>query len=190
MEIRDASLHGVKVFHPEVRPDERGFFLRVFDAQLYADAGIDHTGLVQENQSRSRQRTIRGLHARSNLTEAKLVRCIRGEVFDVVVDLRPWSPTFLEWENFTLDDVTHAQIYIPPGCAHGLQALSDMADVGYRVDAYYDPSFDVAISYADPDLAIPWPLDDPVVSERDRAAPKLTEVRDHLTDWYGSEPPT
>lgn len=189
VKVQETSIHGVKLIQPEPRPDERGFFVRVFDAELYAEAGIDHTRLVQENQSRSRRRTIRGLHTRSNLTESKLIRCARGEIFDVVVDLRPWSPTFLRWERFLLDDVTFAQLWVPPGCAHGFQALSDVADVCYRVDAAYDPTVDVAVLYCDPELAIPWPLPEPIVSARDRAAPPLAEVRPLLEEWYGSEPP-
>lgn len=189
MKVLDTSLHGVRLIQPEPRPDERGWFVRVFSADAYGDAAIDHTALVQENQSRSRRRTIRGLHTRAALAEAKLVRCAHGEIFDVVVDLRPWSPTFLHVEHFLLDDVAHTQVHIPPGCAHGFQALSEVADVCYRVDAYYDPSLDVAISYCDPELAIPWPLPDPIVSARDAAAPPLAEVKPHLAEWFGLEPP-
>lgn len=191
MEIVETSVDGVILFELEAKQrDERGFFLRAFDAELYAAAGIDHTRLVQENQSRSRQRTIRGLHTRSNLSESKLVRCARGEIFDAVVDLRPWSPTFLRWESFTLSDANFRQLWIPPGCGHGFQALSEVVDVCYRVDSPYDPALDVAVSYCDPEIGIPWPLDDPVVSDRDAAAPTLSEIRPHLTDWYGSEPPS
>lgn len=190
MEVSDTSLHGVRLIRPDPHPDDRGWFLRTFDADRYAPLGIDHTALVQENQSRSRRRTIRGLHTRSNLTEAKLVRCARGAVFDVVVDLRPWSPSFLRWESFTLDDVDHTQLSVPPGCAHGFQALTDWADVCYRVDSPYDPSLDVAVSYRDPELAIDWPLDDPIVSDRDAAAPDLASVRPQLETWYGTTPPT
>ncbi|HVM40366.1 MAG TPA: dTDP-4-dehydrorhamnose 3,5-epimerase family protein [Acidimicrobiia bacterium] len=190
MEVSETSLHGVRLIRPEPRPDDRGWFLRVFDADLYSAAGIDHTRYVQENQSRSRHRTIRGLHTRSNLTEAKLIRCARGAVFDVVVDLRPWSPSFLQWESFHLDDEAHLQLSVPPGCAHGFQALSDWADLCYRVDSPYDAALDVAVSYRDPELAIPWPLDDPVVSERDLAAPALADLRPQFETWYGTSPPT
>lgn len=189
MEIRDATLHGVKVITPEPKRDDRGWFLRVFDAELYRDAGVDHTRLVQENQSRSQKGTIRGLHTRSKLSEAKLVRCVHGRIFDVMVDLRPWSPTFLRWESFELDDEAHRQVYIPPGFAHGFQALTEPADIGYRVDAYYEPELDVALAFDDPELAIPWPLPDPIVSDRDRAAPRLEEIKSKLEEWFGSEPP-
>ena len=190
MRAVETSIPGVTLF--EIRPkqvDERGFFLRVFDAELYAAAGVDHTRLVQENQSRSVRRTIRGLHTRSNLTESKLVRCARGEIFDVVVDLRSWSPSFLTWESFTLSDENFAQLWIPPGCAHGFQALTDVVDVCYRVDSAYDPDVDVAVSYRDPEIGIAWPLDDPIVSPRDAAAPSLAALRPHFETWYGTKPP-
>lgn len=189
MKVLQTSLHDVKLFRPEPKPDDRGWFLRVLSADTYSKEGVDHTRLVQVNQSRSWRRTIRGLHMRRELSEAKLVRCAHGEIFDVVVDLRPWSPTFLRLETFRLDDVEHTQVYIPPGCAHGFQALSEIADVCYHVDAFYDPSLDVAIAWSDPDLGIEWPLDDPILSERDRTALPLAEVRPKLTEWFGSEPP-
>jgi dTDP-4-dehydrorhamnose 3,5-epimerase len=189
MQISDAAIHGVKTIEPRPIPDERGYFMRVFDAETHASAGIDHTRFVQENQSRSRHRVIRGLHCRTNLTEAKLVRCAAGEIYDVVADLRPWSPTFGRWERFILDDRRHLQVFIPPGCAHGFQVLSESADVCYRVDSVYDPSLDLAVAWDDPDLAVHWPLSDPLVSARDRAAPRLKQIRDRLEEWYGENPP-
>jgi dTDP-4-dehydrorhamnose 3,5-epimerase len=185
MQIHETSLHGVKLIEPEPVSDERGWFLRVFSADRHAEAGIDHTRLVQENQSRSRRRTVRGLHTRSTLSEAKLVRCACGEIFDVVVDLRPWSPTFLQHERFILDDTRHLQVFIPPGCAHGFQALSETADVCYRVDAYYDPALDVAVAWNDPEIGIEWPLRNPIVSQRDRSAPSLDAIRPRLAEWFG-----
>jgi dTDP-4-dehydrorhamnose 3,5-epimerase len=189
MDIHETSLHGLKLIEPTPISDERGWFLRVFSAELYGRVGIDHTTLVQENHSRSRQRTIRGLHTRSQLSEAKLIRCARGEIYDVVVDLRPWSPTFLTWERFILDDCQHRQLYVPPGCAHGFQVLSEVADVCYRVDAYYDPSLEVGVAWNDAEIGIPWPLSDPIVSQRDRNASALSEIRPHLTEWFGENPP-
>jgi dTDP-4-dehydrorhamnose 3,5-epimerase len=189
MLIHEASLHGVKIIEPKPMPDERGWYMRVFSSDIHARAGIDHTRLVQENQMRSRRGALRGLHMRCELTEAKLVRCAHGEVFDVVVDLRPWSPTFLRSEHFTLDDRRNLQVYVPPGCAHGLQALSDIADVCYRVDAFYDPQLAVALAWNDPEIGIRWPLPDPIVSERDRRAPTLAEIRPLLPQWYGDHEP-
>ncbi|MBW3605145.1 MAG: dTDP-4-dehydrorhamnose 3,5-epimerase [Actinobacteria bacterium] len=189
MDITDGRIHGLKVIDPRVFADDRGWFCETFSAHRYTAAGIDHTRFVQDNHSRSRQRVIRGLHTRSELRESKLVRCARGTVFDVAVDLRPWSPTFLQWQGFELDDRAHRQLLIPPGCAHGFQALSPIADVCYRVDAYYDPTMQLAIRWNDPDLAIPWPLEDPVLSDKDRAAPTLADVRDHFARWYGTREP-
>lgn len=190
MEITETTLHGVVLIAPRPIPDDRGWFTRVFDVDEHARAGIDHTALVQENHSRSRRGVLRGLHTRAELREAKLVRCARGRIFDVAVDLRPWSPTFLRSEHFWLDDERHLQVYLPAGFAHGFQALSEEADVCYRVDAPYEPGKDIALAWNDPELAIPWPLPDPVVSERDAAAPALAEHRPHLDAWFGTAAPT
>src|SRR4029079_17409457 len=124
---------------------------------VLAAAGLP-TAFVEESQSRSRRGVLRGLHGRAALSEGKLVRCARGEVFEVVVDLRPWSPTFSQWESFALDDVAHRQVWVPPGMVHGFEVLSEEADICYRMDAAYDPSLDIAVSWDDPELAIPWPL--------------------------------
>lgn len=185
----ERQVNGLRLFRPRPIADERGWFVRVFDRETYAAAGVDHTRLVQENHSRSRRGTLRGLHARSDLAEAKLVRCARGRVFDVVVDLRPWSSTFLAWTSVALDDEEHTQVLVPPGCAHGFQAVSELADVCYRVTAVYDKSKDVALAWDDPQLAIPWPIADPVLSERDRRAPTLEELRPNLSSWFGSHQP-
>lgn len=188
IEVTPATLDGVYVMTPSPIEDERGFYMRLFSTDLHAQAGIDHTRLVQENQSRSRRGVLRGLHTRRALSEAKLVRCAQGAVYDVAVDLRPWSPTFLQWEGFELDAVSHRQVYIPAGFAHGFQARSEIADLVYKVDDFYRPDLDQAIAYDDPELAIPWPLPDPVVSARDAVAPRLSEVRDQLESWYGTGP--
>jgi dTDP-4-dehydrorhamnose 3,5-epimerase len=171
---------------PKPMPDNRGWFMRSFSAEEFTAAGIDAAALVQENHSRSVRGVIRGLHVRSELREAKLVRVPRGRVFDVVVDLRPWSPTFLQWRGWILDDVEHRQVRIPPGCAHGFQALSDTADVCYKVDAPYDPDRDITIAWNDPDIGIRWPLAEVVISDRDKAAPRLAELRDQLPIWFAN----
>jgi dTDP-4-dehydrorhamnose 3,5-epimerase len=187
VQICDTLLHEVKLIEPNPILDDRGWFMRVFSADIHGSAGIDHTKLVQESQSRSWMRTVRGLHMRRELSEAKLIRCAHGRIFDVVVDLRPWSPSFLKWESFLLDDLRHLQVYIPPGCAHGFQALSEIADVCYRVDAFYDPNLDVGIAWDDPQLGIPWPLEDPILSDRDRNAPPLAQILPHLENWFRQE---
>ena len=168
------QVSGALLFQPQPHTDERGFFSRTFDADAARDAGIDPDGFVQDSQSRSRRGVVRGMHLRSGKGESKLVRCSYGAIFDVIVDLRPSSPTHGNWASFELNDDSHVSLYVPAGCAHGFQALTDPADVCYRIDRAHDPSEDVAIAFNDPDLAIPWPLPAALMSERDRMAPCLT----------------
>jgi dTDP-4-dehydrorhamnose 3,5-epimerase len=123
---------------------------------------------------------VRGLHTRRGKGEAKLVRCSYGAIFDVVVDLRPASPTYRNWESFELRGDEQVSLYIPAGCAHGFQALTDVADVSYRIDRAHDPAEDVAIAFDDPELAIPWPLPVAAMSQRDRLAPPLATAAKSL----------
>jgi dTDP-4-dehydrorhamnose 3,5-epimerase len=172
---------GAFVFRPEPHTDERGFFSRTFDAAVAREAGIDQDGFAQDSQSRSRRGVIRGMHVRSGAGEAKLVRCSYGAIFDVIVDLRPGSPTYRNWESFELRDDTQVTLYVPAGCAHGFQALTEPADVCYRIDRPHDPTEDVSIAFDDPELAIPWPLPVTLQSERDRQAPSLSTALAALT---------
>jgi dTDP-4-dehydrorhamnose 3,5-epimerase len=172
-----ARISGALLFQPEPHVDERGFFSRTFDADVVRAAGIDPAAFAQDSVSRSVKGVIRGMHLRSGHGESKLVRCSYGAVFDVVVDLRPASPTFGNWESFELRDNEQVTLYVPAGCAHGFQALTDPADVSYRIDRPHDPSEDVSIAFDDPELAIPWPLPVSIMSKRDRAAPSLAQVR-------------
>jgi len=161
------------LFHPTPHIDERGFFSRTFDAQVMRDAGVDPDGFVQDSQSRSVRGVVRGLHVRGGAGEAKLVRCSYGAIFDVVVDLRLDSTTYLNWESFELRDTEQVSLYVPAGCAHGFQARTEPADVAYRIDRAHDPAEDISIAFDDPELAIPWPLPVTRMSPRDRAAPSL-----------------
>jgi dTDP-4-dehydrorhamnose 3,5-epimerase len=165
---------GALPFRPAPHVDERGFFSRTFDAAVTRNAGIDPAGFVQDSVSRSARGVLRGLHLRGGRGEAKLVRCSFGAVFDVIVDLRPGSPTYRNWESFELRDEEQVSLYIPAGCAHGFQALTEPADVSYRIDREHDPAEDVAIAYNDPELSIPWPLPVSGMSARDRGAPLLS----------------
>ncbi|MBC9717428.1 dTDP-4-dehydrorhamnose 3,5-epimerase [Streptomyces sp. TRM66268-LWL] len=174
--IEVAAVAGVHLFESTPYADERGFFCRTFDADVVRSVGLDPDAFVQDSLSRSVRGVLRGLHLRSGAGEAKLVRCSYGRIFDVVVDLRPESPTYLSRGIFELSDDTQTTLYIPAGCAHGFQALSEIADVSYRIDRPHDPSEDVTIAYDDPELAIPWPLPVSSMSERDRQAPSLAEV--------------
>ena len=180
MQVVQGRLAGVLLLVPHVHRDDRGFFTRTFDAATAAEAGLDPAAFVQDSQSRSRLGALRGLHLRAGGGEAKLVRCASGRVHDVVVDLRPGSPTFGEHESFVLDDVEHRVLHVPRGFAHGWQALSAPADVCYRIDAEHDPTEDVTIRYDDPDLGISWPLPVTALSERDRTAPSWARVRELL----------
>jgi dTDP-4-dehydrorhamnose 3,5-epimerase len=164
---------GAILFRPSPHVDERGFFSRTFDAAVAQEAGIDPAGFSQDSLSRSARGVIRGMHTRRGLGESKLVRCSYGAVLDVVVDLRAGSPTFRNMETFELRDSEQVSLYIPAGCAHGFQALTDPADVAYRIDRPHVPSEDVSIAHDDPDLAIPWPLPPALMSARDWAAPSL-----------------
>ena len=181
MHVSDTELSGVVRFIPIVHRDERGFFSRTFDAEVVRSIGLDPNAFVQHSQSRSARGVVRGLHLRAGLGEAKIVRCSFGRVFDVVVDLRPSSPTFRRWQSFDLSDDNVESIYIPAGCGHGFQALTGPADVSYRIDRPHDPSEDVTIAHDDPELAIPWPLPVALMSDRDRSAPGLTEALASLT---------
>lgn len=164
---------GALLFRPVPHVDERGFFSRTFDREVVRSAGIDPDGFAQDSLSRSRRGVVRGMHVRRGAGEAKLVRCSFGAIFDVVVDLRAGSPTYGNWESFELRDDEQVSLYVPAGCAHGFQALTDPADVSYRIDRPHDPSEDVSVAFDDPDLAIPWPLPVTVISGRDRKASSL-----------------
>jgi dTDP-4-dehydrorhamnose 3,5-epimerase len=170
------GIAGALLFRPQPHADERGFFSRTFDAEIMRAAGIDAAVFVQDSISRSARGVIRGLHVRCGKGEAKLVRCSYGAVFDVVADLRPASPTYGNWESFDLRDDEQVSLYVPAGCAHGFQALTDPADVSYRIDRPHDPSEDVSIAFDDPELAIPWPVPVTVMSRRDKAAPSLAQA--------------
>ncbi|ANN20880.1 dTDP-4-dehydrorhamnose 3,5-epimerase [Amycolatopsis orientalis] len=174
------AIAGAYLFEPTPHVDERGFFSRTFDADVVRSVGIDPDGFLQDSVSRSRKGVLRGMHLRSGLGEAKLVRCSWGAVFDVVVDLRPDSPTYLGKETFELTGDTQVSVYIPAGCAHGFQALTEYADVSYRIDRAHDPAEDVAIAYDDPELAISWPLPVAFVSARDRQALSLSEALQNM----------
>ena len=167
---------GALLFEPTPHVDERGFFCRTFDAALIRASGIDPAGFVQDSISRSAYGVIRGMHVRRGEGEAKLVRCSFGAIFDVIVDLRPASPTFRNLETFELRSDTQVSLYVPAGCAHGFQALTGPADVSYRIDREHDPSEDVSVAFDDQQLAITWPLPVTAMSPRDRAAPPLADA--------------
>jgi dTDP-4-dehydrorhamnose 3,5-epimerase len=182
MEVsRVPRITGALTFRPTPHVDERGFFSRTLDADVLRTAGLDHAAFVQHSLSRSVRGVVRGLHVRRGDGEAKLVRCSYGAVFDVIVDLRPTSPTYRNWESFDLRDDEQVTLYVPAGCAHGFQALTGTADVSYLIDRAHDPSEDVSIAFDDAGLAIPWPLPATMMSSRDRLAPPLSDAIALLT---------
>lgn len=182
MEIIDVpQIAGAFLFRPVPHPDERGFFCRTFDADAARAAGLDPDSFVQHSMSRSRRGVVRGMHVRRPPGEAKLVRCSFGAIFDVIVDLRIESPTYRNLATIALRDDTQETLYVPAGCAHGFQALTDPADVDYRIDRCHDPAADLTIVHDDPALAIPWPLAATIISPRDRSAPELSAVLPLLT---------
>jgi dTDP-4-dehydrorhamnose 3,5-epimerase len=175
------SIKGAFLFTPIPVTDQRGFFCRTFDSEIMRAAGIDPNAFVQDSLSRSYRGVVRGLHIRRGAGEAKLVRCSFGEIFDVVVDLRPDSPTFRNWESFALRGDEQSSLYVPVGCGHGFQALTDIADVSYRIDRPHDPTEDLAIAFDDPELAIEWPLPVATMSRRDQRALPLAAAMQQLT---------
>jgi dTDP-4-dehydrorhamnose 3,5-epimerase len=174
--LRVERIAGALVFEPTPIADERGFFCRTFDAAIATDAGVDPNAFTQDSVSRSVRGVVRGLHVRRGAGETKLVRCSSGAVYDVIVDLRPDSPTYRNWQSFDLDGDGQRSLYIPNGCAHGFQALTSVADVSYRIDRPHDPSEDVAIRFDAPELAIPWPVAVGPVSRRDQLALSLEDA--------------
>lgn len=175
------KLEGPLLLAPVVHGDERGFFLESYRRNVFEEFGIDE--LVQDNHSRSRRGIVRGMHFQPG--QAKLVRCVRGAILDVIVDIRRGSPQFAAWEAFALDDSSHHQLYIPDGFAHGFCVLSELADVTYKTSAYYDPSLEAGFAYDDPAVAIEWPDDvELIASERDQRAPTLAELESTLPFEY------
>ena len=184
MQRLPTRLPGLVLLAPQVHGDARGFFMETYRADAWAAEGVP-TDFVQDNHSRSRRGTLRGLHFQTHPGQAKLVRCARGRVLDVVVDLRRGSPTFGEWEGVELDDESGRQLFIPVGFGHGFCVLSETADFVYKCTAYYDPATEKGVRFDDPDVGVEWPGDvELLYSERDRTAPRLAEIADELPFRY------
>ncbi len=177
----DTKLDGPILLEPRVFGDERGFFCETYRRNEFAELGIPEE-MMQDNHSRSGHGIVRGMHFQIGEGAAKLVRCARGAIFDVVVDLRSGSPAFGRWEGFELTDENLRSVYCPVGFAHGFCVLSDVADVIYKQSNYYADETERGISYADPEVGVEWPLpaDELIPSERDATAPSLSDVADEL----------
>jgi dTDP-4-dehydrorhamnose 3,5-epimerase len=173
----ETRLEGPVLIEPVVHGDSRGFFQETYRKRELAELGV-HEDFVQDNHSRSRRGVLRGMHSQPG--QAKLVRCARGAILDVVVDIRPGSPSFGSWEGLELDDEAHRQLYVPDGFAHGFCVLSEQADVLYKVSTYYDPAAEFGFRFDDPEVGIEWPSDIELhTSARDREAPLLRELGLH-----------
>ena len=173
-------LDGLALLAPPVHGDERGFFMETWREDTWRSHGVP-SSFVQDNHSRSRRGTVRGIHFQTHPGQGKLVRCSRGAVLDVVVDLRRGSETFGEWESVVLDDLGGRQLWIPVGFGHGFCVLSETADFVYKCTSYYDPATEAGIRFDDPDVGIEWPNEAELLfSERDASAPRLVEVADSL----------
>jgi dTDP-4-dehydrorhamnose 3,5-epimerase len=171
----ETRLDGPILIEPVAHGDARGFFQETYRKGAFAELGV-HDEFVQDNHSRSSLGVLRGMHFQPG--QAKLVRCARGAIVDVVVDIRPGSPAFGSWEAFPLDDETHHQLYVPDGFAHGFCVTSEVADVVYKVSTYYDPAVESGFRFDDPEVGIDWPAGIELqVSARDREAPLLSELR-------------
>lgn len=175
-------LDGPLLLAAAVHGDERGFFVESFRASVLAGFGVEHP-FVQDNHSRSARAIVRGMHFQPG--QAKLVRCVRGAILDVIVDIRPGTDQFGRWEGVVLDDVSHHQLYVPDGFAHGFCVLSELADVVYKTSAYYDPGTEGGFRFDDPEVAIEWPRDPALIaSARDRSAPSLAALEPTLRSLY------
>lgn len=174
MKITQTKLSGLLVIEPQVFHDPRGFFYESFYAARYEELGLTKP-FVQDNLSRSKKSTLRGLHYQLERPQAKLVSVIRGRVFDVAVDVRQGSPTFGEWFGIELSDANHLLFYIPEGFAHGFAVLSDEADFFYKCSDYYHPASEQGVLWNDPDIGIAWDVDQPILSKKDEVYPVLKD---------------
>jgi len=175
----ETRLEGLVLVEAQVFRDERGFLAETFRRDELKKLGID-SRFVQDNQSRSLKGTLRGIHFQTKPGQAKLVRCARGRILDVAVDLRRDSPTFGQWEGHELSDENQRLLFIPVGFGHGFCVLSDDADVLYRLSSYYKPETEAGFAWDDPDVGIDWPAMGHLISDRDREAPTFAEIKDSL----------
>lgn len=184
MRVVDSKLDGAKIIEPIVYGDERGFFLESFNLKKFQTL-VCNRDFVQDNHSLSKKGILRGLHVQTKNTQGKLVRVVRGEVFDVIVDLRKTSSTYLQWQGFYLSAENKKQLWVPEGFAHGFYVTSDFAEFVYKCTDYYNPNAELTLSYCDEKLNIQWPIvGEPILSEKDKAGISLSEIG---VEWDGNE---
>ena len=182
MRVIETEVPGLLIVEPRVHRDARGFFVETYHAPRYREHGIADE-FVQDNHSRSTRGALRGLHGQHPRAQAKLVRAILGEIFDVAVDVRPGSPTFGKWFGATLSSGNHHQLWVPAGFIHGFCVLSETAEVEYKCTDFYDPGGELGVLWNDPAIGIEWPLSEPILSAKDAAAPLLAEVEEKLAGF-------
>lgn len=176
MNVIETRVKGVKLVQPTVFGDQRGFFLETFQKDRYQKLLDIDLEFVQDNHSRSSQGVLRGLHFQTAHPQGKLVRVVRGEVFDVVVDIRPDSPTFRQWVGVTLSEANKNQLWVPPGLAHGFVVISEFADFEYKCTDYYDPANEGCLIWNDPEIGIEWPVAEPKLSAKDQQGKAFSEL--------------
>ncbi len=184
MKFLPTELEGVLIVEPDVYKDDRGFFLETWHIEKYREAGID-VAFKQDARSSSQKGTLRGLHGQRKTAQGKLIHVIEGAVYDVAVDVREGSPNFGRWVGVELTAENFRQLYLPPGMAHGFCVLSDRAQVEYKCSEVYRPEDEFGVIWNDPDLGIKWPVQEPLLSERDIKHPKLSEMAGKLPTYKG-----
>jgi len=176
MKVLDTSIQGCFIIQPRVFEDSRGFFLETYQEERYAKMLNTELPFVQDNHSRSQVGVLRGLHFQKTKPQGKLVRVVCGEVFDVAVDVRPDSPTFRQWQGVYLSEQNKKQLWVPPGLAHGFAVVSEIADLEYKCTDYYDPADEACLAWDDPVLNIDWPINNPILSDKDKRGVSLGEL--------------
>ena len=176
MKVTESGIKGVFIIEPDVYEDDRGFFMETFHRERYRKLLGINLDFVQDNISRSSKNVLRGMHFQKNYPQGKIVSASRGEILDVVVDLRKDSPTYGTWESFRLSEKNKLQVWIPPGFAHGFLVMSDSADIDYKCTEYYHPEDELCLMWNDPEVAIDWTINDPILSEKDKKGLSLKDL--------------
>ena len=186
MNLIETDLPGVLIIEPKVFGDERGFFMESWNGRRYEEAGLPGR-FVQDNLSYSTHGLLRGLHFQNPNPQVKLVSVLRGEVFDVAVDIRVGSPTFGKWTGTTLSAENKRQLYVPPSFAHGFVVTGEAALFFYKCTDYYAPASEGTVVWSDPEIGIEWPVAEPIVSDKDRIAPQLREMSEDVLPRYAAD---
>ena len=176
MKVTESGIKGVFIIEPDVYEDDRGFFMETFHIERYRKLLGINLDFVQDNISRSSKNVLRGMHFQKNYPQGKIVKASRGEILDVVVDLRKDSPTYGTWESFRLSEKNKLQVWIPPGFAHGFLVMSDSADIDYKCTEYYYPEDELCLMWNDPEVAIDWTINDPILTEKDKKGLSLKDL--------------